>query len=393
MIASIIIISYNSAGHIGPCLEAVARLEPQGAYEVVVLDNGSTDNSVELVRDRFPDVQVVAESENWGFAGGVNRAVAQAQGEYILLMNPDALASPDWAAEILVALRESGGVVGSKVLEPDGSVQSLGTTLNKAALLTSHNTEENGDALIDVHAAHGAAMGFPKALWQQLGGFDEGFFPAYWEEVDFCERARQAGRRVVVTPRAVVVHAEASSTGKYSGEFYGYYLRNRLRYAAKWRDWDALWYTFRPAEYARLAAAPLLDRRVAKFVYDQGVPALGLPTEQERERIRVTGAALRSGQLLRTDYALIVDQLLEAKRNGVHSEVIFTSRFGALAMLRTLWNNVATRWYVRPNFDQQTRHNLAVERALGAWVEYEAARAAAQSLDVALLASKVNSGQ
>ena len=381
---TIIIITYNSAPQIGACLAAVTRLV--GDYELLVLDNASGDDSVAQVRALAPHARLLVEAENWGFAGGVNRAVAQAQGEHMLLLNPDALPEPHWAVALVEALQAGAGVVGSRVLEPDGRVQSLGSTLDSTRMLTAHRTvAPPGDTPFAVDAVHGAAMGFPKALWQQLGGFDEGFFPAYWEEVDLCRRAAEAGQRVVVVPQAVVRHAEASATGKYSAEFYGYYLRNRLRYAVRWLPWNELWNVFRPAEHARLASAPLLDRRVAATVYDHGVPTLGPPDEATRTTVRAFGAALRAGTLPADSYSAVLAQLADAERNAVHSETVFRSRFGALARVRTAWNGVATRWYVRPNFDQQTRYNLATQRALTIFIEQEAARAAARALDVALL--------
>ena len=411
MLATIIIITYNSAAQISAGLDAALALEPRGEYEFIVLDNGSQDGTAQFVRGRYPQVHLLAEGENHGFAGGVNRAVAVAQAENVLLLNPDALAQADWAQHLIVALSDSAvGVAGSTVLEPDGRIQSLGSDLDPVTLLTTHRgagTGERGQASKDesltpvtqnsnlktqnlaVPYLHGAAIGFRKSVWQQLGGFDEGFYPAYWEEIDFCERVRAAGLQVIVAPAAVVRHAEASSTGKYSAEFYGYYLRNRLRYAAKWRTWNELWHTFRPAEHARLATAPLLDRRVARAVYEQGVPPLSLLDAAERARVRAFGAGLRSGALPADSYGAILDQLAAAEANSVHRETAFSSRFGALARFRRTWNDVATRWYVQPNFDQQTRYNLAMQRAMQVFVEQEAAQAAQRALDVALLRARV----
>lgn len=389
---SLVIITYRHAGHIGACLEAVARLEPPGPLEVLVLDNGSGDGAAELVRARFPRARLLAEPENWGFAGGVNRAVAAARGERIALLNPDALPAPGWLAALTAALDDPAvGVVGSKVLGAGGQIQSVGTLLDERLLLTAHRgggEPDRGqhDAPAEVAAVHGAAMAFPRALWEQLGGFDEGFFPAYWEEVDFCARARRAGRRVLVQPAAVVRHEhEASATGKYSAEFYGYYHRNRLRYAAKWLDWPALWEQFRPAERARLAGAPPLDRRVARAVYQQGVPPLAPLDAAGRAAVGALGQALRAGALPDDGAERLERLLAEAQANSVLEEVPFRSGLPLVARLRTAWNNVATRWYVRPSLDQQTRFNLAAQRALAELAEQHSARAAADALDVALL--------
>jgi len=103
-----------------------------------------------------------------------------------------------------------------------------------------------------------------------------------------------------------VKHHEASATRKYSPEFYFYYHRNRLRYAAKWLGWPALWETFRPAEHARLHTAPLLDRRVARLAYQAGVPPLDLPSAEQRAATLATGRALRAGaQVTPVDASLV----------------------------------------------------------------------------------------
>jgi hypothetical protein len=244
--------------------------------------------------------------------------------------------------------------------------------------------------LADVWGVHGAAVAFPRQLWEQLGGFDEGYYPAYLEESDFCERARRAGYRVVTAPRSIVGHAESSSTGKFSAEFYYYYLRNRLRFAVKWHDWPMLWNEFRPAEQARLHEAPLLDRRVARLVYEQGIPPLAAPDAATRAAILATGRKLRAGTLPADGLQPLLDFAGEAARNSVLSEVPFRSRLPLVATLRTAWNNIATRWYVRPNFDQQTRFNLALERVLHTTIAQSAGRAAADALSIALLAWKLD---
>jgi O-antigen biosynthesis protein len=280
------------------------------------------------------------------------------------------------------------------VLGHDRRIQSLGSELQLPVLLSAYRgagqpETAHADAISDVWAVHGAAMAFARPVWEALGGFDEGFFPAYWEESDFCERARRAGYRVVVAPRAVVLHSEASATGKYSPEFYFYYHRNRLRYAAKWLDWPALWEAFRLAEHARLQTAPLLDRRVARLAYTAGVPSLEAPSAQARAATLATGQALRAGRLPDDGFQPLMQLIGEADANTVLEEVRFQSRLPLVARLRTAWNDLATRWYVRPSLDQQTRFNLAAARALATLAEQATARSAADTLDIALLAFRV----
>ena len=390
-IASIIIVSYNSAAQIGACLRALQQQRCDYGYEIVVVDNASHDESRAIVAD-FPTARLIAADQNWGFAGGVNRGVAAAHGRVIALLNPDAEPAPDWLQQLIAALDDPQiGVVGSKVIGPDGRIQSLGSELQLPVMLSAHRKAGERDTsqdheIADVWAVHGAAMAFTRPLWEALGGFDEGFFPAYWEESDFCERARRAGKRVVVAPQAIVQHHEASATGKYSPEFYFYYHRNRLRFAAKWLDWRTLWETFRPAEHARLHTAPLLDRRVARLVYQAGMPPLNLPCAEQRATVLATGQALRAGRLPDDGFEPLMQLLSASAANAVLEEVQFQSRLPLIARLRAAWNDVATRWYVRPSLDQQTRFNLAAQRALATMAEHTTARVAADALDTALLA-------
>lgn len=391
---SIVIVTHNSATQIGACLRALERQRCDAEREIVVVDNASRDESRAIVAG-FPAARLVTEAENWGFAGGVNRGVSAARGRIIALLNPDAEPAPDWLAQLIAALDGPRvGVVGSKVLGHDRRIQSLGSELQLPVLLSAYRgaglpDEAAPDAIVDVWAVHGAAMAFARPVWEALGGFDEGFFPAYWEESDFCERSRRAGHRVVVAPRAAVLHHEASATGKYSPEFYFYYHRNRLRYAAKWLDWPALWEAFRPAEHARLQTAPLLDRRVARLAYAGGVPALGTPSAEARAATLATGQALRAGALPDDGFQPLMQLIGEADANTVLEEVRFQSRLPLVARLRAAWNDVATRWYVRPSLDQQTRFNLAATRALATLAEQATARSAADALDIALLAFRV----
>ena len=391
---SIIIVTHNSAAQIGACLRALQQQRYEAEYEIVVVDNASRDESRAILAG-FPAARLVAEAENWGFAGGVNRGVAAAHGRIIALLNPDAEPAPDWLAQLAVALDDPHtGVVGSKVLGHDRRIQSLGSELQLPVLLSEYRCAgqpdtDQAEAIADVWAVHGAAMAFARPVWEALGGLDEGFFPAYWEESDFCERARRAGYRVVVAPQAVVLHHEASATGKYSPEFYFYYHRNRLRYATKWLDWPALWGSFRPAEHARLQTAPVLDRRVARLAYTAGVPPLGPPSAQARAATLSTGQALRAGWLPDDGFDPLMRLIGEADGNTVLEEVRVQSHLPLVARLRTAWNDVAPRWYVRPSLDQQTRFTLAAARALTTMAEQATARSAADALDIALLAFRV----
>src|SRR5262249_48092208 len=155
------------------------------------VDNASRDTSAALVQASFPHVRLLRGDENYGFAGAVNRGVAASQGEIVALLNPDAVPQPDWLQQICAPFADAQtGVVGSKVLGPDDRIQSVGSTLQMPVLLTAHRGDGAIDdgryrSVEDVWSAHGAAMAFPRRVWEALGGFDDGYFPAYWEESDF----------------------------------------------------------------------------------------------------------------------------------------------------------------------------------------------------------------
>lgn len=389
---SVIVVTYNSATSIDACLCSLVHQQGAPAYEILVVDNGSTDDTVELVRVRHPMVRLLCLEDNLGFAAGVNRGVQAARGATIALLNPDASARPDWLSQLIAPLYDARiGVTGSKVLSPDGLIQSVGTVVEFPTLLTAHRGDgepDRGqyDTPADVWAVHGAAMAFRRDMWITLGGFDEGYFPAYWEESDFCQRVRQAGYRVVTAPQAVVIHQEAATTGKYSAEFYFYYLRNRLRYAAHWLDWPALWQNFRPAEHARLRQAAPLDRRVAQLVYTAGVPPRQPPDAAQRAAVLATGRQLREGGQPNDLWRALQEHMAQAVAASIHRETVFRSRWPLVAHLRAAWNNIAPRWYVRPNLDQQTRYNLAIQRTLQTLLDDLLAQSAAQALDSALLA-------
>src|SRR5262245_14573290 len=127
---SIIIVTYNSAAVIGACLRAVAALRFEAEHEIVVVDNASHDESAALVEASCRQARRLREGENHGFAGAVNRGVAAARGEVVALLNPDAVPQPDWLQQVCAPFADAPiGVVGSKVLGPDGCIQSIGSTL------------------------------------------------------------------------------------------------------------------------------------------------------------------------------------------------------------------------------------------------------------------------
>jgi GT2 family glycosyltransferase len=223
---SVLLVTYRCAAETRACLESIRAGTREIDYEVVVLDNASGDGTAEMVRSEFPWVRLVASPENLGFAAGCNRAAAEASGEYLLLLNPDTLVH-EGAIERLVAFARAHpehGLYGGRTLDPDGTVNggscwgapTLWSLACFAGLLT---TAFKGSALFDpeslggwqrdtvreVDIVTGCLLLAPRALWDELGGFDTRFF-MYGEDADLSFRARALGYRPAITPDAVVMH-------------------------------------------------------------------------------------------------------------------------------------------------------------------------------------------
>jgi N-acetylglucosaminyl-diphospho-decaprenol L-rhamnosyltransferase len=240
--ASVVVVTWNAASHIERCLRSV------GGSETVVVDNGSTDGTVALVRKLFPEVRVI-EQDNRGMGGGNNSGMRVAGGRYWLLLNSDAWVAGDGLAA-LVAFADAhpqAAVVGPRLSNPDGSLQRsvrgdptlwrLATEylfLRKLGPRTdTFNAFYGGgfayDAPRRVESLFGAALLVRRAAADEVGLFDEDFF-MFSEETDWLYRFRQAGWQVWFTPDAEVFHLSGASHG---GRLYVENLRGILRFFSK----------------------------------------------------------------------------------------------------------------------------------------------------------------
>jgi N-acetylglucosaminyl-diphospho-decaprenol L-rhamnosyltransferase len=242
--ASVVVVTYNSAAWIERCLDSVRGLE------TIVVDNGSTDGTVALVRKRFPAVRLL-EQENAGMGGGNNAGMRIASGRYFLLLNSDAWVVGDAVAQLVAFADEhpEAAVVGPRLLNPDGSLQRsarafptlwrLATEylfLRKLAprSRTLNRFYEGGfdhDVVREVDWLFGACLLVRRDAADEVGLFDEDFF-MFSEETDWCYRFRQAGWKVYFFPGAEVVHVGGGSHG---GGLFAENVRGQLRFLAKHR--------------------------------------------------------------------------------------------------------------------------------------------------------------
>ena len=216
---SVVILNWNGRHHLERYLPSVVA-NTSGDAEVIVADNGSTDDSLQWLRLTYPDVRVIRLDRNYGFAGGYNRALKEVDTEYVLLLNSDVEVTPNWWQPLVNVLDNNADVaaVAPKLLadtERDkfeyagasgGFIDYLGYPFCRGRILSSVESDEGQyDDSREIFWASGAAMCCRRELFLELGGFDEDFF-AHMEEIDLQWRMQLAGYRIMVEPRSVVYH-------------------------------------------------------------------------------------------------------------------------------------------------------------------------------------------
>ncbi len=243
---SIILVLFNQAELTFGCLLSLAdSLAGRDLrVEVIVLDNGSSDATAELLL-RTDGARVIRSATNVHFLRGVNRAAQAAQGRHLLLLNNDAQLLPGSLEAALAALESSGdiGAVGGRIVLPDGTLQEAGSIIWQDGTCAGYargRTPTDADLLFrrDVDFCSGAFLMTPRELFERLGGFDERYAPAYYEETDYCVRLWQAGYRVVYEPDAVVLHYEFGSAAG-SAEALDRQRRNLSVFRERHRTWLA----------------------------------------------------------------------------------------------------------------------------------------------------------
>jgi hypothetical protein len=219
--ASIIIVTWNGREHLDACLTAVAAQREVEA-ETILVDNGSTDGTVDFVRAHFPWVRVVALDTNRGFAGGNNAGVREARGHVLAFLNNDTVAAPGWLSGLVGALDPTRRVAlaTSRIvyMHPSGVIDSAGDGMTRAggAFKRLHGAPAVlAEESREVFGACGAAFAVLKQVFHEIGGFDEDFFASH-EDVDLSYRARLRGYRCWYEARAVVEHRGSATLGRVS---------------------------------------------------------------------------------------------------------------------------------------------------------------------------------
>ncbi len=235
-LVSVVIVNWNASGELEHCLRSLYQYHPGLALEVWVVDNASSDDSLTMLKENFPEVRLIENGENRGFAAANNQAFAKvdSRSRYLLVLNPDVVFIEDSITILLdfFKTRPEAHLVTGRLLGPDGRMQKvcrrreptvgsmLARLLGLARLFPADRTfsgytyggvSESSTHMID--SASGSFMLFKREVLEAVGGFDERFF-MYAEDLDWCRRARQKGFGLYYHPATSVVHQRGASSGK-----------------------------------------------------------------------------------------------------------------------------------------------------------------------------------
>jgi GT2 family glycosyltransferase len=350
---SIIVPTWNGLEYIGDCLASLLA-QDYPDFEVIVVDNASSDGTPEWIAERFPAIRLIRNERNLGFAGGANVGLHAAKGSLLVLFNQDATAGDRWLCTLVAGFSASpgAGIAGCRILNmEDQTIQHAGgyLTMPRAlpAQLSSGSIDTNEDGQpVDVEFVTGTALAIRRELFEAIGGFDEDFF-FYFEDVDYCYRARSAGFRVMYVPNAIVRHFGKASLGAGSVDYFAKFHTSRLQFAMKHLGIPHFVSQLRPVEFDDDIQAELLS---------------ALRDLREQVYAAYPGEALRSPDELSHLRNSPPERWWEVQEYPFTSSVPILGTL--IAWFRTLWNNVSTKWFVRVIRQQQNEVNRIVVKRL-----------------------------
>lgn len=236
---SVIVLTLNGSDVIRGCLNTLLETD-YPHYEVLVVNNGSTDGVERIIADEYPSVRLINLAENKGYAGGINEGIKAARGEILLPLNDDTEIDQGMLkgmAEPFVS-DPKVGIVGCKILYPDRkTIQHAGAMIlkNGCTAHIGYGEEDHGqyDEQREVDYVTGCSIAVRRSLFEELGLYDDRYFPTYYEETEFAVRARKRGWKIVYTPHAWLYHLESKTEVIYSDNFFYRNHRSRWRFILK----------------------------------------------------------------------------------------------------------------------------------------------------------------
>lgn len=238
---SIIIPVFNQWEATLSCLRSIHANTDAIAYEIIIADDGSTDETTNI-HDHVANIRLIRNERNLQFLRNCNNAAQQANGKYLLLLNNDTNVQSGWLSHLLetASSDERIGIVGPKLVYPDGRLQEAGGIIwkdgagwNYGRYDDPEKAEYNYEREVDY--VSGACLLIRKELWEKVGGFDQRFAPAYYEDTDLAFQVRNLGCKVIYQPESVVVHFEGISSGTtVDAGIKRHQKLNRDKFVAKW---------------------------------------------------------------------------------------------------------------------------------------------------------------
>ncbi len=240
---SIVIPVHNQWDFTHSCLASIIQHSGDVEYEIIIADDVSTDRTVDIDQ-LVTGITVVRNTTNLGFLRNCNNAAMAARGKYLLFLNNDINVQPDWLLPLVTLMEtdQSIGITGSKLVYPDGMLQEAGGIIWNDASGWNFGWRDNPEKpeynyVKDADYISGASIMVRRDLWEKVGGFDERYAPAYFEDTDLAFQARNLGYRVVYQPKSVVVHFEGVSHGKdMATGVKAYQEVNKKKFLERWRE-------------------------------------------------------------------------------------------------------------------------------------------------------------
>jgi GT2 family glycosyltransferase len=240
-LTSIIILTYNGLTFTKQCLASIFQYTKNN-YELILIDNGSTDGTIEFLSS-IPNAKIIKNTQNRGFPGGCNQGISIASGENIVLLNNDTVVTAGWLERLLFWIESDPdiGIVGPKsnfISEQQRIMPVPYKTMEEMKKFAKEWTKDHHKEGYVADLLSGMCMVLKKTLTEQIGGFDERFFPGYFEDTDFCLRAQIFGKKLWVANDVFIHHYGSSSFKNNHWKHWNHIQESKKKFLQKWRMSD-----------------------------------------------------------------------------------------------------------------------------------------------------------
>lgn len=225
-LVTIIIVNFNGKTYLENCFESLSKITYSN-FEIILIDNNSSDESVDFVKKNYPDVKLIVLESNLGFAEPNNVASQDANGEYLLFLNNDTIVDKDFVSELIKSMIKDPqiGICQSMLLKLDNTVDSSGDFIDELGV--SYNSVTLVESEREISSARGASMLVRKDVFDELHGFDKEFFVSF-EDVDLGWRTWIKGYKVILSPKSIVYHLGGQTINKIKSEIAFHGFKNQL---------------------------------------------------------------------------------------------------------------------------------------------------------------------